>query len=270
MSYVVATFYQFVALLDYRQKQLEIQEYCQEREIKGTILLATEGINGMIAGTDIAIAEVITWLKTDTRLVNLEVKTSFCDYLPFQRLKIRLKKEIVTFGQPAANPLEKTGIHLSAQEWNQLLQEPDVVVIDTRNSYEVAIGTFTGAIDPQIGHFRQFPAYIHNNCEDINNKKIALFCTGGIRCEKASAFLLNQGFSEVYQLQGGILKYLEEVSPQESLWQGECFVFDERVALTANLEVGHYQMCPACGHPINENDQRSPNYREGISCPYCS
>jgi UPF0176 protein len=270
MPYLVATFYQFVAFSDYRQKQPEIQKYCQERGIKGTILLAGEGINGTIAGTDTAIAEVITWLKTDTRLGNLEVKTSFCDYLPFQRLKIRLKKEIVTFGQPEVNPLEKTGIHLNAQEWNQLLKEPDVVVIDTRNSYEVAIGTFAGAIDPQIEHFRQFPEYIYNNSDSINNKKIALFCTGGIRCEKASAFLLNQGFSEVYQLEGGILKYLEEVSYDQSLWRGECFVFDQRVALTANLEVGHYEMCPACGHPIDEEDKQSCDYQAGISCPYCS
>jgi UPF0176 protein len=269
MSYLVVTFYQFVALPDYCQKKLEIQKYCQKKEIKGTILLAAEGINGTIAGTNQAIAEVIAWLRADARLANLEVKESFCDYLPFQRLKIRLKKEIVTFGQPTANPLEKTGIHLTTQEWNQLLQEPDVLVIDTRNSYEVALGTFTGAIDPQIDHFRQFPEYIQNNLEKNNHQKIALFCTGGIRCEKAASFLLNQGFSEVYQLKGGILKYLEEVSSDASLWQGECFVFDERVALTANLQVGHYEMCSACGHPVNENEQLSPDYQAGISCPYC-
>ena len=270
MSYLVATFYQFVALSDYRQKQPEIQKYCQERGIKGTILLAAEGINATIAGNRQAIAEVISWLKTDTRLANLEVKESVCDYLPFQRLKIRLKKEIVTFGQPKANPLENTGIYLKTEEWNQLLKEPDVVVIDTRNNYEVAIGTFAGALNPEIQHFRQFPEYIQENFDSINDKKIALFCTGGIRCEKAAAFLLNQGFSQVYQLEGGILKYLEEVSPDQSLWQGECFVFDQRVALTANLEVGHYKMCPACGHPIDEKDKQSPNYRAGISCPYCS
>ncbi|TRU24262.1 MAG: rhodanese-related sulfurtransferase [Microcystis aeruginosa Ma_MB_S_20031200_S102] len=270
MSYLVATFYQFVALSDYRQKQPEIQKYCQERGIKGTILLAAEGINATIAGTRQAIAEVISWLKTDTRLANLEVKESVCDYLPFQRLKIRLKQEIVTFGQPKANPLENTGIHLKTEEWNQLLKEPDVVVIDTRNNYEVVIGTFAGALNPEIQHFRQFPEYIQENFDSINDKKIALFCTGGIRCEKAAAFLLNQGFSQVYQLEGGILKYLEEVSPDQSLWQGECFVFDQRVALTANLEVGHYEMCPACGHPIDEKDKQSPNYRAGISCPYCS
>lgn len=250
MSYLVVTFYQFVSLPDYQQKKPEIQNYCQKQGIKGTILLAEEGINATIAGTPAAIAKVLTWLKTDTRLTNLEVKESFCDYLPFQRLKVRLKKEIVTFGQPSANPLEKTGIHVDPSQWNQLLQDPEVLVIDTRNHYEVAIGSFAGAIDPKIAHFRQFPAYIQHNFPNIHQQKIALFCTGGIRCEKATSFLLNQGFEQVYQLKGGILKYLAEITPEASLWQGECFVFDDRVALTADLQVGHYQLCSDSIAPI--------------------
>jgi UPF0176 protein len=264
MSYLVATFYRFVDLPDYRDKQQELQKYCQEQAIRGTILLASEGINGTIAGTPKAIEAVLAYIQSDRRLANLEVKESHLDRLPFGRLKIRLKKEIVTLGQPNANPSEKTGIHVSPQEWNQLLQDPDMLVIDTRNHYEVAIGTFTGSIDPHTDHFRQFPEFVENHLDAHRDRKIAMFCTGGIRCEKASAYLLHQGFDQVYQLNGGILQYLAEIDPEESLWRGECFVFDERVAIDHHLRSGSYEMCPACGYPINPGDRI-----EEISCPHC-
>jgi UPF0176 protein len=270
MSYLVATFYQFVDLPDYREKRQELQEFCQEQAIKGTILLAREGMNGTIAGTPGSIASVLAFLRSDHRFANLEPQESACERLPFQRLKIRLKKEIVTLGQPSANPQERGGVHVTPHQWNQLLQDPDAIVIDTRNRYEVAIGTFVGAIDPQTQHFRQFPEYVQQHLEAHRDKKIALFCTGGIRCEKASSFLLNQGFSLVYQLKGGILQYLAEMTPEESLWRGECFVFDERVAIDHHLQGGHYEMCQGCGRPIDERDRASPNYQEGRSCPYCA
>lgn len=269
MSYLVATFYRFVDLPDYREKQLEIRDFCQKKAIKGTILLAREGINATIAGTPEAIAEVLAFLRGDRRLADLEHKESRCECIPFGRLKVRLKKEIVTLGQPDANPNEKAGQRVPPREWNQLIRDPDTIVLDTRNHYEVAIGTFAGAIDPRTRHFREFPEFIEQHRDELRGKKIAMFCTGGIRCEKASSFLLNQGFEEVYQLNGGILQYLAEVPPEESLWRGECFVFDERVTIDHHLQVGHYRMCPACGHPIDEKDKTSPKYREGISCPRC-
>ncbi|MEG3436068.1 rhodanese-related sulfurtransferase [Pannus brasiliensis CCIBt3594] len=269
MSYLVATFYRFVDLPDYREKQPEILDFCQKKAIKGTILLAREGINATIAGTPEAIAEVLAFLRSDRRLADLEHKESRCERIPFGRLKVRLKKEIVTLGQPSANPNEKAGTRVPPREWNQLIRDPDTIVIDTRNQYEVAIGTFAGAIEPRTRHFREFPEFIEQHRDEFRCKKIAMFCTGGIRCEKASSFLLDQGFEEVYQLHGGILRYLAEVPPEESLWRGECFVFDERVAIDHHLQVGHYQMCPACGHPIDERDKASPKYREGRSCPHC-
>lgn len=270
MSYLVTTFYRFADLPDYREKQPEIQDYCRQREIKGTILLAREGINGTIAGTPIAIDAVKEFLSRDSRFAGMEYKDSSHDLQPFQRLKIRLKKEIVTLGRPEANPNERTGVHVPPREWNRLLQDPDTIVIDTRNHYEVAIGTFEGAIDPATRHFRQFPDFIENHRDEYRDKKIAMFCTGGIRCEKASAYLLHRGFKDVYQLEGGILRYLAEIDPEESSWRGECFVFDERVAIDHHLRVGRYEMCPACGHPIDARDKVSPKYREGVSCPYCA
>jgi UPF0176 protein len=188
---------------------------------------------------------------------------------PFDRMKVRLKKEIVTLGVPQADPTERVGTHVSPQDWNALISEPDVVVIDTRNDYEVSIGTFRGAQNPKTQSFRQFSDYVRKHLDPGKHRKIAMFCTGGIRCEKASSFMLSQGFEQVYQLQGGILSYLEEISPNESLWQGECFVFDQRVAVQQGLELGTYEMCRSCGNPISEAHKRSPRYQEGICCPHC-
>ncbi|RMF27568.1 MAG: rhodanese-related sulfurtransferase [Cyanobacteria bacterium J083] len=243
--------------------------YCQSQNIKGTILLAKEGINGTIAGTRQSIDRVIAYFQQDKRFADLEYKESSVEEYPFTRLKVRLKKEIVTIGLPEVNPNQQVGTYIEAKDWNKIITQPDVLVIDTRNQYEVEIGTFRGAINPQTESFRQFPAYIQSHLDKNKHKKVAMFCTGGIRCEKASAYMLNQGFEEVYHLKGGILKYLEEVPASESLWQGECFVFDQRVTVKEGLKLGDYQLCFSCGHPISPQDKLSPKYEEEISCPYC-
>ncbi|RCJ42528.1 hypothetical protein A6770_34495 [Nostoc minutum NIES-26] len=266
---VVAAFYKFVRLPDFAEKQNSLLSYCLVQGIKGTILLAAEGINGTIAGSRQAIDSVITFLRSDPRLADLEYKESYTDIPPFERMKVRLKQEIVTLGLPEINPNDLVGTYVSPQEWNDLISDPEVTVIDARNDYEVNIGTFKGAQNPQTESFREFPEYIRDNLDPNRHKKVALFCTGGIRCEKASSFMLAQGFAEVYHLKGGILKYLEEVPDEESLWQGECFIFDERVAVRHGLEEGSHELCFCCGHPISEADKTSPKYEEGISCAYC-
>jgi UPF0176 protein len=269
MTQVVATFYKFVKLPDFAEKRDSLLAYCQTQEIKGTILLAAEGINGTIAGSRQAIDSVLAVLRSDPRLADLEHKESHADSAPFDRIKVRLKKEIVTIGLPEIDPSDRVGTYVSPQEWNALISDPEVTLIDTRNDYEVSIGTFKGAQNPNTASFRQFPDYVLNHLEPSQHKKVALFCTGGIRCEKASSFMKSQGFQEVYHLKGGILKYLEDVPEEESLWQGECFVFDRRVAVTHGLALGTHEMCHSCGHPISESDKTSPDYQEGISCPYC-
>jgi UPF0176 protein len=270
MTQVVATFYKFVSLPDFAEKREPLLSYCLSQGVKGTILLAEEGINGTIAAASQALIDsVFAFLGCDPRLANLEYKLSPAEALPFERMKVKLKREIVTIGLPEVNPSQQVGIYVNPQDWNALISDPEVVVIDTRNDYEVKIGTFQRAQNPQTQSFRQFPEYVRQNLNPNTHKKIAMFCTGGIRCEKASAFMLSQGFEAVYHLKGGILKYLEEVPSEESLWQGECFVFDERVALQQSLAPGHYEMCRSCGHPISELDRQSQKYEERISCPNC-
>jgi UPF0176 protein len=269
MNQVVVTFYKFVHLLDFTEKQTPLLAYCQTHAITGTILLAREGINGTIAGSRRGIEAVLSYLRSDPRLVDLDCKESYIEFSPFDRLKVRLKSEIVTLGMPEIDPSERVGTYVSPQEWNRLICDPAVLAIDTRNQYEVDIGTFSGAINPQTSSFREFPDYVRRHLDRDQHKKVAIFCTGGIRCEKASSFLLSQGFEEVYHLKGGILKYLEEVPAAESLWEGECFVFDQRIAVKQGLVVGSYDMCLSCGHPISETDKASPQYQEGISCPFC-
>lgn len=269
MTQVVATFYKFVRLADFAQQQDVLLSYCREQEIKGTILLAEEGINGTIAGSRSAIDAVLAFLRSDPRLADLEHKESYTDLPPFDRLKVRLKQEIVPLGVPEIDPNDQVGTYVSPEDWNQLISDPDVIVIDTRNEYEVAIGTFKGAQNPQTRAFRQFPDYVRHHLDPNQHKKVAMFCTGGIRCEKASAFMLAQGFQEVYHLQGGILKYLEKVPAENSLWQGECYVFDQRTTVVHGLAAGSYDECRACGHPISKADQASTQYQAGISCPYC-
>ncbi|MFO5493303.1 MAG: rhodanese-related sulfurtransferase, partial [Cuspidothrix sp.] len=263
---VVAALYKFVSLPDYRELQAPLLSFCRLQEIKGTLLLAQEGINGTIAGYRQQIDAVLAFLRADSRFADLEHKESYTETPPFERMKVRLKKEIVTLGLPEINPNEKVGIYVQPEAWNDLISNPEVTVIDTRNDYEVTIGTFKGAENPQTQTFRDFPQYVKQHLDSSKQKKVALFCTGGIRCEKASSYLLSQGFEEVYHLKGGILKYLEAVPPEESLWEGECFVFDERVAVDHGLEIGSHELCFCCGHPISDADKSSPKYKEGISC----
>jgi UPF0176 protein len=269
MTQVVVTFYKFVKLLDFAEMRDPLLSHCNAQDIRGTILLAAEGINGTIAGSRQAIDSVLSFLRSDPRLVDLEHKESHADSPPFDRMKVRLKKEIVTLGMPEIDPSDHVGTYVNPKDWNALISDPEVTVIDTRNDYEVSIGTFKGAQNPKTPSFRQFPDYVRNHLDPSKHKKVALFCTGGIRCEKATSLMKARGFQEVYHLKGGILKYLEEVPEEESLWQGECFVFDQRVAVRQGLELGTHEMCRSCGHPIAEVDKTSPHYQEGISCPYC-
>ncbi len=266
---VVAALYKFVTLEDFHELREPLLDACIASGARGTILLAHEGINGTIAGTREAIDQVLAYLRGDPRLADLEHKESFDDHLPFYRMKVKLKREIVTMGIEGIDPNSRVGTYVAPGDWNDLVNDPEVLLIDTRNDYEYGIGTFRGAIDPHTQSFRDFPAYVRSHLDPEKHKKVAMFCTGGIRCEKASAFMLEEGFAEVYHLQGGILKYLEEVPPQDSTWEGECFVFDNRVAVDHKLQKGQYDQCYGCRHPITEQDKRSDKYQKGICCPLC-
>ncbi|NOZ51551.1 MAG: rhodanese-related sulfurtransferase [Gammaproteobacteria bacterium] len=268
-STVVAALYQFAPLEDYQKRRLPLLHTCLKHGIKGTILLASEGINGTIAGTRSGIDAVMSFIRTDSLLNNLEYKESSSTSQPFLRMKVKLKKEIVTLGVPGINPTKQVGQYVNAQHWNQLITDPDVVVIDTRNNYEVNVGTFEGAINPATNSFREFPQFVQQTLHPDKHKKVAMFCTGGIRCEKATAYLLKQGFENVFHLKGGILKYMEETSAENSLWNGECFVFDERVTINQRLARGRYSLCYGCRLPITEEDKQSPKFKVGVSCPTC-
>ncbi|MGB8702020.1 MAG: rhodanese-related sulfurtransferase [Thermosynechococcaceae cyanobacterium] len=269
MVLVVATFYQFVSFADYADFREPLRDICQTQNIKGTILLAPEGLNGTIAGSRAGIDTVLSFIRSHPCFGALEAKKSAAKTWPFDRMKVRLKREIVTLGQPEVNPCDRTGIYVDPQDWNALITDPTVTVIDTRNDYEVAIGTFQGAQNPHTQSFRHFPDYVAQNLDPAHHSKVAMFCTGGIRCEKATAYLLQQGFAEVYHLKGGILKYLETIEEADSLWQGECFIFDERVAIGHGLKEGHYALCRDCGHPVPMIAQASnTDGMEGI-CPSC-
>lgn len=265
---VIAALYQFKELPNHRGFKIPLTDLCTRENIRGTLLLAPEGINGTVAGTREAIERLKEHLFQEG-LDNLTYKESFSSKIPFTRLKVRLKKEIVTLGLPHISPLKKVGTYVEPQAWNSLLKDPDVIVIDTRNTYEVAIGTFKGAMDPGTRHFSEFPRFVREKLKNLKHKKIAMACTGGIRCEKASSFMLEEGFKEVYHLKGGILKYLECTPPAESLWEGECFVFDQRVAVKEKVEEGHHSMCFGCRSPITEEDKLSALYEEGVTCPHC-
>ncbi len=266
---VVAALYKFVALPDYQSLRDPLLDTCLSLEIKGTLLLAEEGINGTVAGSRAAIDELLNYLKADPRLASLEHKESFDEAMPFYRMKVKLKKEIVTMGVEGIDPNQVVGTYVEPKDWNALISDPDVVVVDTRNDYEFEIGSFTGAENPETQTFRQFPAYVAEKMDPAKHKKVAMFCTGGIRCEKSTAYMKEQGFEEVYHLQGGILKYLEEVPEEQSLWQGECFVFDNRVSVTHGLAVGQYDQCHGCRYPITEEDKLSEHYTKGVTCPRC-
>lgn len=268
MSVVVAALYKFVTLEDYHELREPFLQRCIDAGIKGSLLLAHEGINGTIAGSRAAIDTVLAYLKSDPRLADLEHKESLENVQPFLRMKVKLKKEIVTMGVDGIDPNRLVGTYVEPRDWNALISDPEVLVIDTRNDYEVEIGTFENALNPNLKTFREFPQYTQQ-FDPAKHKKVAMFCTGGIRCEKASAFMLHAGFDAVYHLKGGILKYLEEVPEPESLWRGECFVFDNRVAVDHALQKGSFDLCHACGWGVNAEDKQSPLYEEGVSCARC-
>lgn len=267
--FIVAALYKFAPLSDLPGMQQEILRACTENNICGTLLLAAEGINGTIAGSRQGIDAVLSMLRACPPLRDLEYKESFAEAAPFYRMKVRIKQEIVTLGVPEVDPNETVGTYLDPEEWNELIADPDTLVIDTRNDYEVGIGTFKGAINPKTKTFREFPHYVHKHFDNQKHRKVAMFCTGGIRCEKASSYMKMQGFEEVYHLKGGILKYLETIPQEKSLWEGECFVFDQRVTVRHGLQLGAFELCPACRHPLGPEDKQHPKYAEGVCCSHC-
>ncbi|MCG8669328.1 MAG: rhodanese-related sulfurtransferase [Pseudomonadales bacterium] len=268
-SVVVCAMYRFVRLENYQEIQEPLLDLMKQQGVRGTLLLAQEGINGTIAGSREGIDAVLAWLRQDERLAALSCKESYVDEIPFLRSRVKLKKEIVTMGVEGIDPNHVVGTYVKPKDWNALISDPDVVLVDTRNDYEYDIGTFEGALNPHTETFREFPDYVKKNLDPKKHKKVAMFCTGGIRCEKSTAYAKEQGFEEVYHLEGGILKYLEDVPESESLWKGECFVFDNRVAVNHDLEKGQYDQCYACRYPITEEDKLRPEYEKGVSCHHC-
>jgi len=269
MTYVVCALYKFVELKDFVELRQPLLDEMTDKEICGTLLLAREGINGTVAGSRENIDALLAWLNKDERLNPIETKQSFTEEKPFKRTKVKLKKEIVTMGVGDIDPNKSVGTYVHAKDWNELIQSPDVVLVDTRNEYEYEVGTFKDAVNPHTESFREFPDYVKENLDPNKHKRIAMFCTGGIRCEKSTAYMKQQGFKEVYHLKGGILQYLEDVPKEESLWEGECFVFDDRVTVNHDLEPGGYDQCHACRLPITEDDKASEQYVQGVSCPHC-
>ena len=266
---VVATFYRFTPLPDYRERRGPLLAFCRARGLLGTILLAEEGINAIVAGPRRAVDALLARLRSEPAFAGLDPRESLHAEPPFLRMKVKLKREIVTMGSPRVEPQRTVGTYVEPRDWNALVDDPRVLLVDTRNAYEVGIGTFRGAVDPDTRSFREFPVWARAHLDPRRQRKVALFCTGGIRCEKAAGYLLQQGFETVYQLRGGILRYLEEVPVARSSWQGECFVFDDRVAVNHALERGSYEQCFACRHPLSVADRRSPHYESAVSCPHC-
>lgn len=267
--YLVVALYQFSYFETYESYRDGLMVICNERQIKGTLILAAEGINGTIAGPEQGVRELLHYLRQIPEFTNLEWKESWSEEQPFYRMKVKLKREIVTLGQKDADPRQKVGTYVEPEDWNALISDPEVVLIDTRNDYECQLGTFKGAINPDLETFREFPEYVEQNLDPKKHRKVAMFCTGGIRCEKASAYMLQRGFEEVYHLHGGILKYLENVAKEQSTWEGECFVFDNRVSVTHELQRGTFGLCPSCRMPLSDEMKASPKYEEGVSCPLC-
>ncbi len=268
---VVAALYQFVELPDFRTIRAPLLDTCMSHGLRGTLLLAEEGINGTIAGTREGIDVVKQWLDADGRFDRLEYKESLMDAegVPFYRMKVKLKKEIVTLGVPGISPKMKVGRYVMPEDWNALITDPEIITIDTRNDYEYEVGTFKGAINPETKTFREFPEWVADNLDPKKHKKVAMFCTGGIRCEKSTSYLLEQGFEEVYHLKGGVLNYFEQVPHTESRWEGECFVFDNRVTVNHQLETGEFDQCHACRRPITKDDKTRPEFVMGVQCHYC-
>ncbi len=265
----IATFYRFVELEDHAAMREPLLRQCQALAITGTVLLAGEGLNATLAGSREALESLLRWLGEDQRLAGLMPRWSTAPQSPFRKMKVKLRREIVTLGVPGVEPARRTGRHVPPTQWNALIRDPQTLVLDTRNVYETGIGSFAGATDPGTRNFREFPEYVAQELDPEQHRRVAMFCTGGIRCEKASALLLEAGFEDVCQLEGGILAYLDEVPEEQSLWWGECFVFDERVAVDNELAPGSYGQCYACRRPISDEDRQHPHYEAGISCPAC-
>ena len=272
-KFCTASFYKFVGLPDHAALQAPLQAVCQAHRVKGLVLLAPEGINGGLSGAAADVQAVLDHLRQDPRLADLEPRTSWAEHAPYHRMKVRLKKEIVTMGMPGVDPALMAGTYVAPQDWNALIADPAVVLIDTRNDYEVALGTFEGAINPHIDNFSQLPDWLSRSpavqAKDGSKPKVAMFCTGGIRCEKSTALLRQMGFGEVFHLQGGILQYLAQIPAEQSRWQGQCFVFDERVSVGHGLQPGGLALCRSCREPLSEPDQRSDLFELGVSCPSC-
>ncbi len=268
-QFLIATFYRFTTIEDPSRLQGSIENCCRENDVKGIVLLANEGINATIAGTPDGVLAVLSFLRKDSRFTELTWKESNAKEQPFRKLRVRLKKEIVTMGVSGIDPERLTGTYVKPEDWNEFVSDPNVMVLDTRNDYEVEIGSFKDAINPNITSFGELPQWIEDNIDVDAKPRIAMYCTGGIRCEKSTALLKEAGLNEVYHLEGGILKYLERIPEDQSLWDGQCFVFDERVSVSHGLEVGEYEFCRACRNPIHNVDKSSPHFREGVSCPRC-
>ncbi|WP_208434640.1 rhodanese-related sulfurtransferase [Bartonella taylorii] len=269
-NFKVAALYCFADLKHYCQLQKPLLDLCQVKGIKGTLLLAQEGINGTVAGSCAAIEALVSFIIAEPAFQTPEIKYSWASKMPFHRMKVRLKKEIVTMGVEGINPLKAVGTYVDPEDWNALIQDEETILIDTRNDYEYALGSFQGAIDPRIKTFREFPEWVLKHEADLKKKKkIAMFCTGGIRCEKSTAYVRDLGYDQVYHLKGGILKYLEKIPKEKSLWWGECFVFDERVSVKHGLEECGRELCHACRSPLNAESKLSVHYEEGVSCDAC-
>ncbi|MFW8589499.1 rhodanese-related sulfurtransferase [Glaciecola sp. 2405UD65-10] len=268
-NYLVCALYKFVTLENYLDMREPLRDFMESHRIKGTILLALEGLNGTVSGSQEDINSLLEYLNNDDRISPISHKFSWHKEQPFYRTKVKLKKEIVTMGVEGIDPLKTVGTYVAPKDWNELISDPDVTVVDTRNDYEIEIGTFKNAINPQTASFREFPEYVAKELDPAKHKKVAMFCTGGIRCEKSTAYLKEQGFDEVYHLEGGILQYLEDVPKEDSLWEGDCFVFDNRVAVNHDLEQSEYDQCYGCRLPITEQDKQSDKYEAGVSCPAC-
>ena len=267
--FTIAALYHFTRFENHLELQKPLQKQCEDLGISGSLLLASEGINGTIAGTKEGIKEILVYIKKMPGCADLEYKTSFSKLPPFPRMKVKLKKEIVTMGQPDVDPKARTGHYVCPSDWNKMLQDPDVVVIDTRNNYEVDIGTFKGAINPNTEAFREFPTWWEKNKDQFQNKSVAMFCTGGIRCEKSTNYLIGQGVENVFHLKGGILKYLEEIPEEQSEWVGDCFVFDARVSVGHQLKEGPHELCYACRQPLLPKEKERSEYEHGVSCHKC-
>ena len=267
--FVVCALYKFVTLPNFESLRQPLLNVMEQNEVRGTLLIAAEGINGTVSAKRAGIDALLAWLDEQPNLDNIVSKESYDDECPFYRTKVKLKKEIVTMGVDGVDPLKVVGSYVKPKDWNALISDPEVILIDTRNDYEIEIGTFQHAVDPNTKTFREFPKWAEENLDPAKHKKVAMFCTGGIRCEKSTAYMKEQGFEEVYHLEGGILKYLEEVPKEETMWQGECFVFDNRVSVNHDLQKGEYDQCHACRMPITEEEKQSEHYIQGVSCVHC-